>query len=187
MTTQTEGERREDYAEAFREIAARIEAGDVPLPPDGRLVRVFFALKGQTPGSFAVAALALEADMEIRSCEAWATREFGAGVGLTLCAPVEDVTIERPVVTPERVFADPPATTKPQMLGNWPACSPATKRASVVYLGYLLSPGGGAPPSIVVRGPENRIVHRASSMDEAKRWVAEHAPVLELGDLGSAA
>ncbi len=186
MTTQTEAERREDYAEAFRQIAARIEAGDVPLPPAYPPVRVFVALRDQTPGSFAVAALALEADMEIMpGGEAWATREFGP-VALTLCAPVKDVTIEKPVVTPERVFADPPAT-KPQMLADWPACSPATKRASVVYLGYLLSPGGGAPPSIVVRGPENRIVHRASSMDEAKQWVAENAPVLELGDEGQAA
>ncbi len=183
MTTQTEGERREDYAEAFREIAARIEAGDVPLPPAYPPVRVFVALRDQTPGSFAVAALALEANMEIMpGGEAWATREFGP-VALTLCAPVKDVTIERPVVTPERVFAEPPATTKPQMLGNWPACSPATKRESVVYLGYLLSPGGGAPPSIVVRGPENRIVHRASSMDEAKQWVYEHYSALELSAL----
>ncbi len=145
---------------------------------------MFLALRDQTPGSFAVAALALNADMEImQGGEAWATREFGP-VALTLCAPVKDVTIEKPVVTPERVFAEPQSVPRP---AHWPACSPATKRASVVYLGYLLSPGGGAPPSIVVRGPENRIVHRASSMDEAKRWVAEHAPVLELGDLGSAA
>ncbi len=179
MTTQTEGERREDYAEAFRQIAAHIEAGDVPLAPAGEQSRVFIRMENATPGSFACAALALDAEMELMpGGDAWASREFGP-MTLTLCARAEDVTYERPVVTPERVFAEPPSVPR---LAHWPACSPETKRWSEVYLGFMLAPGGGAVPSIVVRGAENRIVHRASSMDEAKRWVAEHARVLELGD-----
>ncbi len=166
MSTQTE-----EYAEAFREIAMRVEVGDIPLPPEGEMPRLFLRLVDQTPGTFACAALALGAEMEIRNREAWASVNFGPLV-VTLYAPASEVTYERPVVVPERVFAEP----EPRLV----AVPVKLAGASEMYRGHHLAPAAGG--HCVVRGEAHRIVHRAASFDAARDWVAAQVPAMELGD-----